>query len=196
MPGLLSDRVSKTERVVVIPASVDQPKGLYRVTLAAICASIFAFFAALVFAYFWRRQTPLHWQVLHLPWALWLSTGIILVSSVTCEIARRLFKRGLTLRATPWFITTAALGTVFLGSQLTAWRELILQGLFLTQNPYSSFFYLFTAAHGAHLIGGLIALLVLIVRSRRRTELVDSIAFYWHFLGVLWIVLFAILLIF
>jgi cytochrome c oxidase subunit 3 len=196
VPGLLSDRVAKTEKVVVIPAAVDTPRGLYRVTLAAICASVFALFAALVIAYFWRAQTAAYWVPVHLPGAMWFSTTIILLSSGTCEIGRQLFGRGFARRASPWFMGTAMLGAAFLASQLTAWRGLAEQGLFLAKNPHSSFFYLFTAAHGAHLIGGLVALAVILLRQRKRRELVDTVSYYWHFLSLLWLGLFAVLLIF
>jgi cytochrome c oxidase subunit 3 len=86
------------------------------------------------------------------------------------------------------------LGAGFLASQLTAWRSLIHQGAYLAQNPYSSFFYLFTGLHAIHLIGGLVALFVVVLGRFTRRELVDVVAFYWHFLGLLWIALFAVLL--
>ncbi len=88
---------------------------------------------------------------------------------------------------------TACIGTAFLASQLTAWRELVRSGAFLFQNPHSSFFYLFTGLHALHLIGGLVALLVVLLRRSPRRELVDVVTYYWHFLGVLWIVLFGTL---
>jgi cytochrome c oxidase subunit 3 len=92
-----------------------------------------------------------------------------------------------------WLTLTAVLGVAFLISQLTAWRELVRFGAFLAQNPHSTFFYLFTGLHGLHLIGGLVALLVLFLRRSPRRELVDSVTYYWHFLGLLWIALFSVL---
>ncbi len=66
-------------------------------------------------------------------------------------------------------------------------------GAYIAQNPHSSFFYLFTGLHALHLVGGLVAVLVLLLRKNPRRELVDMVTYYWHFLGVLWLVLFGVL---
>jgi len=68
-----------------------------------------------------------------------------------------------------------------------------MKGAFLAQNPHSSFFYLFTGLHALHLVGGIVALLVVLFRSAPRRELVDVVTYYWHFLGVLWLALFGVL---
>lgn len=197
MSRLLSDRVGKTSQVVVLPASLEDPSkpvpGLYRVGLLATCVSIFVFFASLVLAYYWRSSHPPFWAPIKLPQTLWTSTALIVASSVTFETARCLFRRGEWRAASRFLVATACLGAGFLASQLTAWRELMDEGAYLSQNPHSSFFYLFTGLHAAHLLGGLIALgVVLMARSKRR-ELVDVVTYYWHFLGVLWIALFLVL---
>ena len=197
--ALLSDRAGKTSRVVLLPASLEDPSksrpGLYRVGLLLACGSILVFFAALVFAFYWRSRTPPFWAPIALPQSLWLSTAIILVSSVTFEAARRTYRKGLHLIAARLLVVTASLGAAFLVSQLAAWRDLVNRGYYLTQNPYSSFFYMFTGLHAAHLIGGLIALFVVVLGRSTRRESVDVVAYYWHFLGALWIALFVILLI-
>jgi cytochrome c oxidase subunit 3 len=90
-------------------------------------------------------------------------------------------------------LVTACLGVAFLMSQISAWRALVDRGAYLAQNPYSSFFYLFTGLHAAHLIGGLVALGFVVLRRNSRRELVDVAAYYWHFLGVLWLALFVVL---
>jgi cytochrome c oxidase subunit 3 len=183
--------------VVVLPASLEDPSrpipGLYRVGLVAVCVSISAFFGSLVLAYYLRSSRPPYWQPIPLPFTLWVSTGVILASSVTFEFARRVFRKGSWRLASHLLLATACLGAGFLASQLTAWRQLIHRGAFLAQNPHSSFFYLFTGLHAAHLVGGLIALFVLVVAKSKRRELVDVVAYYWHFLGVLWIALFVVL---
>jgi cytochrome c oxidase subunit III len=195
--SLLSDRAQKTDQVVVLPASLEDPAkappGLYRVGLVATCFSIFAFFAALVLAYYWRSAHPPFWAPIRLPKTLWVSTALILTSSVTFEIARRVFRRGQWRLASHLLLVTATLGTAFLAAQLTAWRQLVAQGAYLAQNPHSSFFYLFTGLHGAHLVGGMIALFIVLYGKSKRRELVDVVGYYWHFLGVLWIALFAVL---
>ena len=168
---------------------------MYRLGLLIACGSILAFFAALVVAFYWRSRTPPFWVPVALPRTLWLSTAIILVSSVTFEAARRAYRRGLHPVAARLLVVTACLGAAFLASQLAAWRNLVQRGYYLAQNPYSSFFYMFTGLHAAHLIGGLIALFIVVLGRGTRRETVDTVAFYWHFLGVLWIALFVILLI-
>ena len=197
MSRLLSDRAEKTAQVVVLPSSLEDPSkavpGLYRVGLIAVCISIFVFFASLVLAYYWRSARPPYWDPIPLPKTLWTSTALILLSSVTFEAARRVFRRGQWRLASRLLLVTACLGAGFLASQLTAWRELIAKGAFLSQNPHSSFFYLFTGLHGAHLLGGLVAMFIVVLGKSKRRELVDVVAYYWHFLGVLWIALFVVL---
>lgn len=197
MSRILSDRAEKTDQVVVLPASLEDPAksppGLYRVGLCAVCFSIFALFTTLVLAYYWRSRTPPYWDPIPLPRVLWLSTALILASSAMFEVARRVFHRGLWRLASHLLLATASLGAGFLASQLTAWRELVARGAYLTENPYSSFFYLFTGFHALHLIGGLVALFVVLLARSKRRELVDVVAYYWHFLAVLWIALFAVL---
>jgi cytochrome c oxidase subunit 3 len=197
MSRLLSDRAEKTSQVVVLPASLEDPSkavpGLYRVGLIAVCISIFVFFFSLILAYYWRSTRPPFWDPVKLPGTLWISTVIILASSVTFEAARRVFRKGLWRLASRLLIVTACLGAAFLAAQLTAWRELMKQGVFMSQNPHSSFFYLFTGLHAAHLIGGLVAMAVVLIGKSKRRELVDVVAYYWHFLGVLWIALFIVL---
>jgi len=197
MPRILSDRAEKTDQVLVLASSLEDPAksppGLYRVGLATTCGSIFAFFAALVIAYYWRSKRPPYWDPIPLPQTLWVSTALILTSSVVFETARRVFRRGMWRLASHLLLVTASLGAAFLASQLTAWRELVNKGAFLAQNPHSSFFYLFTGLHAAHLVGGLVALFVVVLGRAKRRELVDVVAWYWHFLGLLWVVLFAVL---
>jgi len=197
--GLLSDRAGKTSSVVVLPASLEDPSksppGTYRLGLLIACASILAFFTALVVAFYWRSRTPPFWAPVALPHTLWLSTAIILMSSGTFEAARRTYRRGLHRAAARLLVVTACLGAAFLASQLAAWRDLVHRGYYLAQNPYSSFFYMFTGLHAAHLIGGLIALFIVVLGRATRRETVDTVAYYWHFLGALWIALFVILLI-
>jgi len=197
MSRLLSDRAEKTSQVVVLPASIEDPSkpvpGLYRVGLIAVCVSIFVFFFSLVLAYYYRSSRPPFWEPVKLPETLWISTALILASSVTFEAARRVFRKGRWRLASHLLLVTACLGAGFLASQITAWRELFKQGVFMSQNPHSSFFYLFTGLHAAHLLGGLVAMAVVLIGKSKRRELVDVVAYYWHFLGVLWIALFAVL---
>ena len=198
MSRLLSDRAGKTDQVVLLPSALEDPTksppGLYRVGLLTACISISAFFIALVIAYYWRKMTPPFWDPVPVPKTLRLSTIIILMSSVTFETARQLFRRGRYRMASHFFLMTGSLGAAFLASQITAWRSLVMHGAFLAKNPHSSFFYLFTGLHAAHLIGGLVLLFVVVLGSSKRRELVDVATQYWHFLGVLWLALYYVLM--
>jgi len=198
MARIVSDRAGRTDQMVVLPSSLEDPTkappGAFRILIWTLCASISAFFAALMIAYVWRAGTGPYWQPVAFPPVLWLSTAIIVLSSVTFETARRVFRRGRPRLALRFLLATAALGLAFLEAQLDAWRELVKQGAYLMDNPHGAFFYIFTGLHAVHLLGGLIALFVLILRrQKRRREVIDVAAYYWHFLGVLWVILFAVL---
>jgi cytochrome c oxidase subunit 3 len=198
MARIVSDRAGRTDQMVVLPSSLEDPTkappGAFRILIWTLCASISAFFAALMIAYVWRAGTGPYWQPVAFPPVLWLSTAIIVLSSVTFETARRVFRRGRPRLALRFLLATAALGLAFLAAQLDAWRELVKQGAYLMDNPHGAFFYIFTGLHAVHLLGGLIALFVLILRrQKRRREVIDVAAYYWHFLGVLWVILFAVL---
>jgi cytochrome c oxidase subunit 3 len=175
----------------------------YRIGVWVALASVAMMFTALTSAYIVRANSSNDWQPLVTPPLLWLSTGLIVASSVTFEIARRALKRGPSAVYNRWLMATMMLGLGFLVSQLLAWRQLVAQGIYLSSNPHSSFFYVLTGAHGLHLLGGILALDYLLVRSwRRRYEdhaaakrqaAADAVALYWHFMDGLWIYLFLLL---
>ena len=96
-----------------------------------------------------------------------------------------------------WRVTTA-LGVLFLIGQVVAWLELVAKGFYVSTNPASSFFYIFTAAHGVHVLGGVGALLYVLVRNFDKTKLTRDVAaevtsHYWHFMDGLWLFLLALL---
>jgi cytochrome c oxidase subunit III len=195
--SLLSDRFGKTSEVVVLPASTEDSAkaapGLVRMGLLLACGSMAVLFGSLVFAYYWRKAAPGVWDQVALPNVLWVSTAIILASSVVFELGRRAYGRGEHRTASTWLRAAGILGAAFLIGQLLSWRGLVENGAYLEQNPYSGFFYLFTGLHAAHLIGGLFGLGYVTMSPTRRRELVDAATFYWHFLGVLWLALFYVL---
>jgi cytochrome c oxidase subunit III len=154
------------------------------------------------------------WGQVQLPWLLLaINTALLLVSSLTMEFARRDIKRraalaplqsmpGISLgeeKSFPWLGVTVLLGFGFLVGQWLAWGELKARGFFVDTNPNSSFVYLLTAAHAVHLAGGIIALMWASVTSllhrpvEGRRIVVDVTAWYWHFMAVLWIYVFALL---
>ncbi len=175
----------------------------YRIGVWVAIASIVMLFTALTSAYIVRSASGNDWQPIVMPKVLWLSTALILISSVTIEVSRRSLKQQSDARYGRWLVITVALGLGFLASQLVAWRQLVRQGVYMASNPYNSFFYLFTAAHGLHLAGGIMALGYLLLRTRQRRRTIDgelrrvgaadAATIYWHFMDGLWVVLFFLL---
>jgi cytochrome c oxidase subunit 3 len=179
----------------------------YRIGMWLALAAILMMFAALSSAYVFRStRTQLNWQPFAVPLMLWISTALILASSVTFEVARRALHRGAGEIYRLWLIVSLVLGLGFLVSQLLAWRGLVAQGIYLATNPHSSFFYLLTGLHAIHLLGGICGLSYLMLRARRSSAKldvegretrqrasVDAIGLYWHFMDGLWVYLFALL---
>jgi cytochrome c oxidase subunit 3 len=198
MHRIVSPRAEKTDQVVLLPSSLEDPSkpppGTYSIFLLALCGSIFAFFGALVVAFLWRAETPPYWTSIEIPKILWFTTSLILISSGTYEAARRVYARGEWRLASRLLLLTAVIGAAFVAGQFMAWRQLIRQGAYMMEDPHGSFFYLFTGLHAAHLIGGMIALSYVLLGKNRRRELVNVVGYYWHFLTVLWLVLFILLL--
>ena len=116
------------------------------------------FFMALASSYIVRKGLGLDWQSTPLPRVLWFNTAILLTSSATIVVARRKLEGGEREAFRSWWWVTTGLGVLFLAGQIIAWRQLAASGMLLATNPSSSFFYLLTAAHGAHLAGGIFAL--------------------------------------
>jgi cytochrome c oxidase subunit 3 len=154
------------------------------------------------------------WFALPLPRLLFLNTLVLLVSSATMEMARRQIARQAGLARTgsssphvavdsrwtaSWLFLTVVLGLSFLAGQWTVWRELAAGGVYISTNPSSSFFYLLTAMHGAHLLGGVLALLIACAASllRRPIEsrlvVLDVAGWYWHFMALLWVYILCLL---
>lgn len=145
----------------------------------------------------------LEWRPFALPFQVWISTLIILASSVTYYFAERSVRSADQRSSKKWLAVTTALGATFVSSQVLAWWALVQRGVYLQSNPYAGFFYILTALHAIHVAGGIIALgyLVLMVWERERfdagidriRDVASAVGWYWHFMGVLWIVLFILL---
>ncbi len=175
----------------------------YRIGMWVALAAILMMFTALTSAYIVRAASSNDWRPIAMPQILLLSTALIVASSGTLEVARRKLKAAFEDSYNRWLMLTTGLGIAFVGSQLLAWRQLVRQGVYVASNPHSSFFYLLTATHGVHLLGGLVALIYLQLRTRRteRDEqalikqhaVADAVTLYWHFMDGLWIYLFLLL---
>lgn len=145
----------------------------------------------------------LEWKPFDLPFQVWISTALILASSVTYQIALKAIYADNQPKAKKWLIATTALGAAFISSQLLAWFELVRRGVYVQSNPYAGFFYILTAVHAVHVLGGIIALGSIVLKvwypaaaddglERRRT-LVQVVGWYWHFMDGLWLAIVALL---
>ncbi len=158
--------------------------------------AVITLFVALAFAYVVRSGNPKFWQPVRIPRILIGSTLVLLLSSVTCEAARRTLQRS-------YLIATLSLGCVFLAMQVAAWRDLMTQGVFVAANPHSTFFYLFTGVHGLHLLIGIALLWYMLLHAllpsfrqmhpAQVRELAGAAALYWHVMDGLWLGLFLLL---
>lgn len=171
---------------------------LYGLGILLILVAIFAFFSALAIVFIARSRTPVLWRPIAVPKLLWLSTALLVLSSGWLEAARK----ALALRRAALYrsrlLTAALLGLAFLGCQLASMYQLAWQGVYARENPHATLYYLFTGIHGAHILGGLIALNWVVLHSRRtwRGEQAVSatVTTYWHFMDLVWVGLFGLLL--
>lgn len=163
--------------------------------------SIVMVFAALTSGFI-VRQAEGNWLIYELPSQLWISTAILIMSSITAQWALNKAKNGNSLQTRLGLITTLGLGLVFLSTQVWVWDILVQHDVYLVGNPGGSFLYVLMAVHAFHLISGLIYLAIMLVRSYR-VEDISEIQFqlglsitYWHFLDGLWIYLYVFLIIY
>jgi cytochrome c oxidase subunit 3 len=174
------------------------PQRAYFTVIQLALAGIVMFFMALTSSFLVRKGLGDDWVAFGLPKVLWFNSLVLLASSLTIEVARRNLREGALAIFKRWWMVTTALGILFVAGQWVAWRNLAAQGVFLATNPSSSFFYVLTALHALHLMGGIIFLFVVALRSWRRSRITRSTAaglaaIYWHFMDGLWLFLFALL---
>src|SRR5271157_1258364 len=161
-----------------------------------------------------RNDYVSNWVPLTLPVNILLvNTFILVLSSFTLEMARRRAAEDVALapivdipgirvsisQAMPWVWTTVLFGVAFLAGQAYAWHQLRLANVTFATNSSSSFFFILTGVHAVHLLGGILALLYAGVTTwlhrppETRRIVIDVTAWYWHFMGFLWIYIFALL---
>lgn len=173
-------------------------QGPYPIGLGAILATVAMLFSAFTAALLVRR-TGTDWVRVPLPPIVWANTAVLLASSAAVEVARAAVRRGALQGLVHWLLVACLLGALFLGGQVVAWRMLAARGVFLPTSPYAAFFYVLSAVHGAHVLGGLGALGWTLRRARRggysreRHAGLTHAAVYWHFVGGVWVYLLAVL---
>ncbi|MFY9691315.1 MAG: heme-copper oxidase subunit III [Candidatus Acidiferrales bacterium] len=174
------------------------PQRTYVTGMLIALGGVLMFFAALVSALVVRKGlSAVAWQTVEVPRILWLNTLILLASSATLIRSRRDFLAHDEAGFRHWWGVTTILGLFFVVGQILAWRQLVAAGVYLDTNASSSFFYIFTAAHGLHLLGGIAAMLAVAFRRGRhlaRSTAVEVVSIYWHFVDALWLGLFVLLL--
>ncbi len=171
------------------------------------------FFAGLFAAYFTIRNiSPELWaqetELLNIPFAT-INTTILVLSSVTCQFGVFAAERGKAGRSgklhqisqwgmREWFVLTYVMGAIFIGGQATEYAELVHEGLTISSSPYGSLFYLATGFHGIHVVGGLLAFLLVIGRTFAARKFTHEqaisaivVSYYWHFVDIVWVGLFA-----
>jgi len=170
-----------------------------KVGLRLLLAVVTVLFSLMIIAYSDRMVLP-DWRPLPKPWLLWVSTAILIASSVSFERASIGAARGRMDAVRSHLLWAGVTSGGFLASQLLAWRQLAALGYFAETNPSAAFFYLLTAIHGLHLLGGLVAWGRVAAKVRRGIEVerlrvsLELCAVYWHFLLAVWLVLFGLLL--
>jgi cytochrome c oxidase subunit 3 len=172
-------------------------KAIGLTTFLAVATSLFALFIS---AYTIRMRLAPDWIPLSDPRVLWVNSGLLVLSSIAYHWTRNAAVAGRTARLKPGLIVAGGLAVLFLVGQLSAWVELTRAGATVTGNPANAFFYLLTGLHGLHLLGGVWVWARSLVRvfggaSAESVRLsVELCAVYWHYLLLVWIVLFGLLL--
>ena len=182
-------------------AMMEQRKKIHphKFTLWVAIASILMMFIGLTSAYI-VRQSQANFLSFKLPLAFWYSTAVIILSSVTLWMASNAFKQRAMPKYRRLMAATLALGVLFIVLQIIGFKQLWQNGLTLQANVSFSFLYVIVGLHAAHVIGGIIALVVMSVKAfssriRNYSQVpVDLISTYWHFVDVLWIYLLLFLL--
>ena len=170
-----------------------------KIGLGVFLAVVGSLFSLLITAFTMRMYMG-EWNPLPPPKLLWFNTGALVLSSIALHFAQVAVNRRRADGVRAGLLAGGAFAFVFLAGQLLAWRQLTEAGYFLATNPAVAFFYLLTALHGLHLLGGLAALGRTSDKVRRglaedQVRLsVELCAIYWHFLLMLWLLLFGLLL--
>jgi len=162
----------------------------------AVATSVFALFIS---AYTIRMDEP-DWRPVTEPLLLWANTGVLILASITYHWTRNAAVAGASERLKPGLALSGGLTFAFLLGQLVAWQQMNAAGYYLDRNPANAFFYLLTAVHGLHMLGGLWVWARSTIKVWTGAD-ADSVRLsielctvYWHFLLLVWIVLFGVLL--
>ncbi len=166
----------------------------YKFALWVGIGSILMMFAGLTSAYIVKRNQA-GWVTFNLPAAFWYSTAAIILSSVVLYMASAAFKERAMSRYRVLMACTMILGILFIVLQLIGFKQLWNNGITLTGNVSYSFLYIIIGIHAAHVLGGIVTMIVMSLNAFRSkiksysTVPIDLISTYWHFVDILWIYL-------
>lgn len=164
-------------------------------------ASVLMVFMALTSAYI-VRQAEGNWVYFELPGLFYSTSLVIVLSSVTMQLAFWAAKRDNLERVKLMMAFTTILGVIFLVGQYYGWKALVTNRIFLVGNPSGSFVYVITGLHAVHIISALVFLVIVLVATFRfkvhskNMAQIEMCATYWHFLGGLWLYLFVFLILY
>lgn len=180
-----------------------KPEGAFNTAAEKVALGFFLVVASIVFSlftisYFIRMELP-DWRPLSEPAQLWLNTGLLVLSSVLFQLSRNKVSRGESRNVFTLYLTGGLFAMAFIAGQLLVWNDLQTAGVYLTPNPAASFYYLLTGVHAVHLLGGLWVWSKTSIRLASGSEpkdvrlSIELCTLYWHFLLIVWLVMFAIL---
>jgi cytochrome c oxidase subunit III len=180
-----------------------KPEGVFDTSPEKVALSFFLVVASVIFSLFTvsyvvRMELP-DWRPLAEPSQLWLNTGLLVISSILFQWARNISARGEQKNIMTAFIGGGLFAILFIAGQLMTWENLQEGGFYMSSNPANAFYYLLTGLHAVHLLGGLwvwskTSIRLLSGRETKDVKLsIDLCTLYWHFLLIVWLVLFAIL---
>jgi cytochrome c oxidase subunit III len=161
------------------------------------------FFAGLFAIYFTARaqhvgEWPPPPTELDVPYAL-VVTIVLVASSFTCQLGVFAAERGDVFGLRRWYLVTLAMGTFFVVGQAYEYYNLVHEGTTIPSSAYGTVFYLATGFHGLHVIGGLVAFVFLLIRTKlskftpAQATAAIVVSYYWHFVDVVWIALFSVI---
>jgi cytochrome c oxidase subunit 3 len=169
------------------------------VALVTLLAVVTSFFGLLMSAYSLRMELG-DWYPLTEPQELWINTGILALASLAFHWTRNAANKGQTSKLKPGLLLTGLLTGGFLAGQFLVWQQLNASGQFITTNPANAFFFLLTGMHALHILGGMYVWLRATIRvfggsdADSVKESVELCTVYWHYLLIVWFVLFGLLL--
>ena len=181
-----------------------QPKDKFRIGMWFLLMVVLMTFGGLIGAYIViATNKELEWKPFALPVQVWISTFLIFASSLTYQVSNKALQSGKQLKAKNWLLATTVLGGMFIASQILAWFDLVRRGVYMASNPYAGFFYILTSVHALHVLGGILVLGYILLRTwnatsnddelEKRQSVSKAVGLYWHFMDGLWIVLFVLL---